>query len=174
MILKFAGANPERDMKDFDSTLNPELRAVVWELAEWSSSHRLPPVTVTSVVRYLDEHVALYVNRWKRLVARYRLAEKLSPADEAFAKKILKLSEPELAAMARNRWSWHRCACAVDLRVREYAPDQFSLVIDWLKTNAPTPKFVWLHELAPPHLHWEIRSELFRATFIQKRGPPTA
>lgn len=166
-MIAFVGLHADRMAKELATIVHPELRALLADLDQWSGDHHLPPVTVTQLVRYLDEQVAIYTGYWRGLVA--RLASdpaSLSPAEREQAEAMREHSPEQLREAARGRFTWHQVACAADLRTRHYEPAQRERVLGFVRQRCQRPLWEVLeHDVAGPHLHVGRRDFSWRLRF---------
>lgn len=158
--------------KEVHEQVHPDLRGLLCEIDFFCRDIELPAVMVTHAVRKLDEHVAIYVPYWKRLISMLENGEKLSHAEAKLAVEYHKKSVEELEALAARRWSWHMCHCAVDLRTRHWTPTQLLQVVAFAETKtADRRKWEFLvHDVTAAHMHLAVRDFDYRSRLDPRKG----
>lgn len=94
--------------------LHPKVQGVVQELDLWLTRENLPVMILTHIYRTPQEQELFY---WKQV------SEDLNCAEE-IARET-----------ARNKFSWHRCYCAVDIRNSNFSAVDKTRIFKQLKTG---------------------------------------
>lgn len=171
--------------KDFP-TLHPELRDVLLRFDRDSVERGLPDPVLTELVRTPDGNAAIYFRFFKKLqdaldpvnphAGQIDLEDDgtfraLNASEVATANLVRDMSDAQLLEKAGQRFTWHFCRCAVDLRTRHYSPTQLAWVRSWVGVWCPAPMWeVLFHDVTAPHLHLARRDFSWRTRF---QNPPT-
>ncbi len=89
------------------SGLHPLIRDLILDLDAYSRANGLPEVVITECLRTPEDQERLY---WKQL------------------KRDLNISEDAARRQAKQKFSWHLCAAAIDIRTSHYTPRQYETV----------------------------------------------
>jgi hypothetical protein len=167
---------PSLEMQ-FRHELHPRVREEVLSLGRWSVSERLPLVVVTEVVRTDAMQVDRYVPYAKRLIQTLRTGGTLSAPEKKLALILHALSEQGLVQWAINKFTWHRCKCAVDMRTRHYLPPQLKRIAARIESQCPHERgddweFL-IHDITAPHMHLAIRDPVWLAQWNMSRTVPS-
>lgn len=183
-MIRFKEPSMQRDWP----TVHPELRVLLVAFDEYSVKWDLPEPVVTDLVRSPEQQMRVYVRFWKKLQA--ALADgphhnqidpeddgtfrPLTPVEYGQAVVLRPLTDEQLAARARQKFTWHWVRCAMDLRSREYSPDELSRVRKWFQPRCQAPLWEFLvHDVTAPHIHCARRDFAWRARWLpESSGKP--
>lgn len=169
----------------FRTQLHPRVREEILNLGEWSVAQSIPSVVVTEVVRTDAMQVDRYVPYARRLIAELRSGAEMDPAEKKLASALVLLSDQGVVRWAINKFTWHRCSCAVDLRVRHYTAGQLHGISEHIAKRCPprtpavgilVPGPSWeflVHNIDGPHAHLAFRDPLWLAQWNLSRTVPT-
>lgn len=134
--------------------VHPMVRKAVLELDYWSAERQMPEVVVTQVFRTLRQQEDLY---WPQFAA--------AGADEKTARR-----------MARDKFSWHLCRCAVDIRNHHYSANQLREVMEHLSSGRNGHDWEILsHDMGHGnHLHIARRDQEWKLMHTPKEEPQNA
>jgi hypothetical protein len=155
--------------------LHPELIEITTDFDKYSEDNGFPPLVFTDMVRDEETNVVIYVAHWKRIVMQLKTNPKsLSTTDLDKAKELRFHSDAQLVALAKKRFTWHWCRCAVDMRSRHYSPAERLKAIDFFKIRCgpnilnPDGSRRWeflVHDVHGPHFHLARRDPVWRQKF---------
>jgi hypothetical protein len=170
--MKFLGDNMAEQLADS----HPELSALLRDFETWSHKQGLPEPVVVELWRSAKEQGDLYVGIWRQQ-AKQALASKAPPrAAKLRALEIHRMSDKELRGLAEQKFSWHVCRCAVDLRTRHYTREQMLEVVKWFQERCPKPMWELVTEKhgTGAHIHCGRRDFSWRKKFTQTPEVPNA
>jgi hypothetical protein len=189
-MIRFRDA-PSGPMRADYPKVHPELRALLEAFDAFSEAEGLPDPVVTDLVRSPEAQERIYVTFWQKLQQALEDGphkgqidpegdgsfRPLTESEKRDAEAVRGLTLEQLSARAKNRFTWHHCACAADLRTRHYGPGQLKRVRAWVMEKTAPPSDVrpqdrlWevlFHDVTAPHLHIARRDAAWRNLHVLK------
>lgn len=153
--MEFAAGPKQVRLRSEWELVHPDLRKLGEAWTRWSKAQGLPPPVATHLVRYTEEHVRIYITKWKALIAALKTDElRMAEGDRKLAITLVDKSEAQLRVLAERKFTWHVFGCAGDFRVIHYSGVELSRVRGWLGEQATQPLWEFLvHDVAGPHIH---------------------
>jgi len=164
--MKFATPNLELEF----NALHPDVRKAIKDLDEWSKKRGFPEVVVTHCLRTRDDQERIYFKYVQGL--RKKRADKVQLT--AAEQRISIMSDKDAKAWAREKFSWHLVACAVDIRNIHYTRTQLLEVLGYLKTGrALGPWEILSHDVSNGnHIHVGVKDFAFRKKYTSATPSP--
>ncbi|MGH8525243.1 MAG: hypothetical protein ACREXY_13860 [Gammaproteobacteria bacterium] len=149
---------------------HPALVDAVRDFEAWSRKSGLPEPTLTEVWRTPREQGDIYFGLWTALLARFRAGDgEFSSDDLELIKELSGLNEDRIREKAEQKFSWHMCRCAVDIRVKEYRLEQIAKGVRWFKSRCAGSTWELITAAHGTGVHWHVgfRSFEWRRKFHQ-------
>jgi tryptophan 2,3-dioxygenase len=149
---------------------HPALIDALRDFEAWLRKNDLPEPTLTQVWRTPRQQEDIYFGIWKSLLSRYKSKQPMTQAELKKAIALSTLTDEQLRERAREKFSWHLCRCAVDIRARQYSEAQMVKIAAWLTGRCPAPIWEIITEEHGTgiHVHCAMKSFEWRRKYTQK------
>lgn len=187
---------------EFTNQLHEKVRSVVGALSDWSEIEGIPGPVVTEIGRTDQQQLNYYFDYGSRALNILRMGRtrdgiktKLSVVERDHAIEIERAILGEvartgknyspgyeadrvgIAIWALNRFTWHRCFCAADLRNSHYDPKTLARVVAFIGSKVVEQEGLnpkrrdWeflVHDIGRgDHIHLAYRDNLWRENFLK-------
>lgn len=141
------------------------------EFADWSEDSGLPEPVLTGAFRTPEDSERIYMKHATSLLGKLTHGEAMSRETRELAKKLEAMTDAERRFWARNKFSWHKVAAAVDMRNYHYTSTQLQAICEWFRRACTKGPWEFLsHDVSNgSHLHLARRDFDWRTRYEAER-----
>lgn len=139
--------------------LPPALQEKAVKADEWVLKQGWPALFITCVGRSDDDSERIYTPVADKLVRDLELRLLKTERERLLAESLAGMNALQRKAWAREKFSWHRCLCALDIRNRVYSREQRRALMNHLRFGTNGTQWLFLeHDVGRgDHIHAEFR-----------------